>query len=178
MDLRKTHLVWLTPLWIAFSSGCGSEEEAPLADGLHLRYQWNFVGDVLFVDVTVKKVDDEHFLLEIKTEKDGETGEAEVRVDRFFKTESGELAGLAEQPFWLPSSKRKKGAEVVADGSISMRKERKWDRWNVWMAGGGAVIGTVNWYFEKETGFLVGSYAESMGSGISLKLLETNVPGL
>ena len=53
-----------------------------------------------------------------------------------------------------------------------------WEGWDVWVAGGGSAIGKVEWYYEKTTGFLVGSRAESMGSGMSLKLLKTNAAGL
>ena len=46
------------------------------------------------------------------------------------------------------------------------------------VAGGGAMLGTAEWYYEKETGFLVGSHVETMGSTMSIKLVSTNVPGL
>ncbi len=178
MNSRNISLAGLTLAGALLSSGCGADEEAPLTDGLHLKYRWSVVGSVVSVDIRVNKVDEDHFLLNIEAEKDGEAEQTALQVDRFFKTEKGELASFAGQPLWLPASRRKKGVAVVADGSITMRKERAWDRWNVWAAGGGAVLGTVEWYYERDTGFLVGSRAESMGSGMHLKLMETNAPGL
>lgn len=181
MGIGKTPLVWLALLWVVGSPGCSaSNEEAPLADGLELQYEWSFDADAVLIDVAVKKDGEEHFLLEITTEGRGEeTGHTAIRVDRFFKTEDGELAALAGHPLWLPPSKREPGSDVVADGSLSIRRKPKtWEGRNVLVAGGGVMLGTVEWYYEKKTGFLVGSLVESMGSGMRIKLVRTNVPGL
>ena len=40
------------------------------------------------------------------------------------------------------------------------------------------MLGSVEWYYETQTGFLVGSHAESMGSAMRIKLVGTNVAGL
>ena len=149
-------------------------------DGLELQYEWSIGTDVLHFNITVKRDGEEHFLLDIETEGRGEeTGHTAIRVDRFFKTEDGKLAALVGHPLWLPPSQREPGSEVVADGSISIRrKERTWEGWHVLVAGGGVMLGTVEWYYEKETGYLVGSHAESMGSAMRVELVGTNLPGL
>lgn len=162
-------------------AGCGdSEEPAPLADGQYLRYEWGIGADAVAVEVKVRKDGDEHFRLEIRAEgEDEEKPPTTIRVDRFFKTDEGKLARLIDHPLWLPPAQRESGTPVVDDGSIAIGKKTKtWNGWNVLVASGGAVLGTVEWYFDKDTGFLVGTYTESMGSAMMLRLTETNVPGL
>ena len=181
MGIRKSGLVWLTLLACVSVAGCSSSsEEAPLVEGLEFQYEWGFDGDAVLFNISVQEDGDEHFLLDIETEDDeGEARGKAIRVDRFFKARDGKLAALVEIPLWLPPSMREPGSEIVPDGSISMRtKGRTWYGWNVLVAGGGAMLGTAEWYYEKETGFLVGSHVESMGSTMSIKLVDTNVPGL
>jgi hypothetical protein len=181
MHIQKTPLLGLALLWaVCFPACTSSNEEAPLADGLELQYEWDLGGDLVFFDIAVKKDGDEHFLLGIAAEGSGEeTGRTAIRVDRFCKTEDGKLAAVAGHPLWLPPSMREPGAEIVPDGSIAMRRKGKtWQGRNVLVAGGGAMLGTVEWYYDRETGFFVGSHVESMGSAMTVKLVRTNVPGL
>ena len=156
-------------------------KEGGSADGLRLEYEFGFGPDVARFTVAVKKHGPEHFLLDITV--DGEAAEAQrriqIRVDRSCRTKDGELAALIEHPLWLPPSMREPGSDVVADGSLSIRKTpRAWNGWTVLVAGGPVGIGTVEWYYDKATGFLVGTHVESMGSSMGMKLVETNVPGL
>ena len=181
MVIQKTQFVRLALFWGVCSLGCSSSnEEAPLADGLELRYEWGFDGEAVLFNVTVRRDGGDHFLLDIEGDDEEDvTGGGKIRIDRFFKTEKGQLAALAEHPLWLPPSLREPGAKVVPDGSICIRsKERTWKGWNVLVAGGSSVLRTVEWYYEKETGFLVGTHVERMGSNMRLTLVETNVPGL
>jgi len=181
MGIQKTRNIGLALLWCVCAAGCGaSNEEAPLVDGLQLQYEFRMGGEVAIINVAVKEDGSDHFILEISTETDDEEAKkSEIRVDRYFKTKSGKLATLIQHPLWLPPSMRESGAEIVADGSLSMRRDSKtWEGRNVLVAGGGVALGLVEWYYDKETGFLVGSHAESMGTGMSVKLVKSNVPGL
>ena len=181
MAIRKTRNRTLALLWCVCATGCGaSNEEAPLVDGLQLQYELRMGGDVVTINVAVKEDGSDHFILGFSTETDDdEPKKSEIRVDRYFKTKSGKLAALIEHPLWLPPSMRESGAEIVADGSIWMRRDSKtWEGRTVLVAGGGLALGTVEWYYDKQTGFFVGSHAESMGSGMSVKLVKSNVPGL
>jgi hypothetical protein len=180
MHITKT-LIRLAMLWAVCLPACSSaHEEAPLADGLQLQYEWDLGGEVVTFDIAIRKDGEEHFLLDITAEGgEGESGKHTMRVDRCFRTEEGELASMAGHPLWLPPSMREPGAEVVADGSIAMRRKGKtWEAWKVLVADGGVMLGTVEWYYEYKTGFFVGSHVESMGSAMRVKLVGTNVPGL
>jgi len=183
MGIRYTQNLRLALLWCVCvcAAGCGaSNEEAPLVDGLQLQYELRMGGEVVTINIAVKEDGSDHFILEFSSESDDEEAKtSEARVDRYFKTKSGKPAALIGHPLWLPPSMRESGAEIVADGSIRMRRDSKtWEGRNVLVASGGLALGTVEWYFDKQTGFFVGSYAESMGSGMSVKLVKTNVPGL
>jgi hypothetical protein len=182
MNIRKTLLACLALLSTLCSPGCTpQQEEAPLVDGLQLKYKWSMGTDDVFCDITVKRVDGDHFLLNLETTKKGskkKKGHSEIRVDRFFRKESGELATLVSHPIWLPSYSRTPGTSVVDDGSIKIRDQKTWEGRDVWVARGGSILGSVQWYFEKDTGFLVGTHAESMGSGMTIKLVKTNASGL
>ncbi len=178
MGIRKTRFFWLAALWVVCSTGCTSEEEAPLTDGLHFEYHHNISTVTIVYDITFKEVDDEHFLLNIGLTADGETAPnfMEIPVDRFLRTESGDRAELEEAPLWLPSSQRRKGAKVVASGdTFTMRKETTWEGWDVWMAYWGNLYGSVELYYARDTGFLVGLHVVDYGR---LKLVDTNAPGM
>ena len=165
-------------------AACGdSDEVAPLRDGLHLQYEFGFGVDAVLIDVKAKADGDDHFVLEIATEggdeEDEEKGPATIRVDRSFRTGKGKLAQLLGPPLWIPPSMREPGEAVADDGSLSIRtKGKTWNGWNVVVAGGAAGLGMVEWYYHKDTGFLVGTHAESMGSAMGMKLVESNVAGL
>jgi hypothetical protein len=160
---------------------CGDgDEEAPFRDGMHLQYEFGIGVDAALIDVHVKKDGDEHWAIEIQAVDDEEEREpTTIRVDRFGKTPSGNVARLLGPPLWLPPGMREAGEAVVDDGSLSIRtKGKTWNGYDVLVAGGAAGLGMVEWYFHKDTGFLVGTYAESMGSAMQMKLVKSNVAGL
>ena len=161
--------------------GCGSADEtAPFANGQQLSYELGMGIDSVVLDVSIRWDGTDHFIVEVASEgRDGETVRNDIRIDRYGRTAKGDLVSIVGHPMWLPPSMREAGAEIVDDGSLRIRRsEKQWQGRHVLVATGAAGLGTVEWYYDKKTGFLVGSHAESMGSSLGLKLVEHNVSGL
>ena len=156
-------------------------EQAPLEDGLYLSY--DVAGSI--IRVTFSQADSGKFyaMLDIG---DGEGGfydhpenDNRVLVDKKLKTERGTPydAGMLG-PIWIPPSSVKKGGNAHGDTVSEVRQYNGWDVGVVKANfGRGALRG--EWYYEKNTGFLVGglkaSVMDATDGGTGFTLEDTNL---
>ena len=102
----------------------------------------------------------------------------ELIVDKYLKSAKGRLLiwGEATQ-LWLPADSRKVGARSPGSGMGDVTEVKRWKEWEVAVisakVAGGFLQGT--WYYDVETGFIVG-YEKTFAGETSLILLleETN----
>ncbi len=159
MSVKRTFFLAGCIASIGFLAGCsGFGEEAPLSDGLYLKY--DFGGSSL--RVTFSEIDAGSFYATLSSgpEADSDSGDVSKQnskiVDRKLKTERGTVyeAGILG-PLWIAPSAVKKGGSAHGD---SVAEVREWNCWEVGVVrasfGRGALSG--EWYYDKETGFLVG----------------------
>ena len=134
-----------------------------MSDGLYLDYDFGGSG----IRVTFSEIDADSFsaTLSFGVEEDSgpDSVSAQTReiVNRKLKTERGTVyvAGILG-PLWIAPSEVKKGGNAHGD---SVAEVREWNGWEVGVvkAGfGGALRG--EWYYDKETGFLVGGMRVSI----------------
>ena len=159
-------------------------EQAPLSDGLYLNY--DFAGSV--IRVTFSEIDANKFYATLSFGSEAETlsehssVENKKIVDKKLKTENGtpyEAGSLG--PLWIPPSSVKKGGSAHGD---SISEIREWKGWEVGVVkasfGRGALRG--EWYYEKNTGFLVGgmraSAMDAEDGGTTFTLDDSNLAGL
>jgi hypothetical protein len=168
---------------IGSASGCsGFGEEAPLSDGLYLNYDCG--GST--IRVTFSEIDADSFsaTLSFGVEEDSgpDSVSAQTReiVNRKLKTDRGTVyeAGILG-PLWIPSSAVKKGGNAHGDEVIEVRE---WEGWDVGVVkadfGQGALRG--EWYYDTNTGFLVGGMRATIMNadegGTVFVLVDSNLP--
>lgn len=138
-------------------------EKAPIEDGLFLSY--DFSGSI--IRVTFSEIDGDQFYATLsfgsdEGVSDHSSPENRKIVDKRLKKENGAVyeAGLLG-PIWIPSSSVKKGGNAHGD---SVSEVKKWKGWEVGVVkasfGMGAFKG--EWYYEKNTGFLLGGLRSSV----------------
>lgn len=163
--LKRAQPVAVIILFIGFLSGCSFfGEQAPLEDGLFLSY--DFAGSI--IRVTFSEIDTDKFYatLTFGTDEKSFSNQASAKnrkiVNKKLKTERGtvyEAGSLG--PIWIPSSSVKKGGNAHGD---PIREVKEWNGWEVGMVkasfGRGALRG--EWYYDKDTGFLVGGMRASV----------------
>jgi len=190
------------PLFIftVVSFGCSYSKPAPLEDGMHLRYKFKGMEESTFCDLTFTETRNGYFEVTVDVseenipskyfikphEKDGK-----IIVNKFMKRRNGKPLEIETcGPLWLPPNKRKKGENVGIDLALSGAVTDKIENWNGWKvyiveasAFRGAISGT--WYYEVETGFLVGCHTKSVASEMlsfddspTMILVNSNVDGL
>ena len=171
--MKKTALILLVAivgLWFAFSSFA---PQAPLKDGLYLSYDQ--AGSQIRVTFTE--------ISKTKFQATVTPGNSQKIVNKRLESSGGAVyeVGLLG-PLWIPPSSVKVGGK--AHGS-SISEVKHWKEWDVGVVKasfgvGGALRGT--WYYEVNTGFLVGgnktTVMSSQGEGIQFVLSETNLEGL
>ena len=170
-------------LLLACLTGCSFfGEEAPITDGLYLRY--DFEGSI--IQITFAEIESGKYYAILTSGSDeydpDNRSSAENRkiVDKKLKTERGTIyeAGILG-PIWIPPSSVKKGGNAHGD-RISEIKE--WEGWVIGVVkasfGRGALRG--EWYYEKTTGFLVGGMRASVmdDEGAYFILEDTNLDQL
>lgn len=148
---------------IGFFAGCsGFGEEAPLSDGLYLNYDYG--GSSIRVTFSGLDADTFYVTLSSGTEAENEdiSDQNKTIVDRRLETERGTVyeAGILG-PLWIPPSTVKDGGRAHGD---EVTEVREWNGWEVGVIrasfGQGALSG--EWYYDKETGFLVGGMRASI----------------
>lgn len=155
---RMFFIAWCVAC-LGCAAGCsGFGEEAPLADGLYLDY--DFGGSA--IRVTFSEIDADSFsaTLSFGVEEDSGPGSVSAQtrevVNRKLKTERGTVyeAGILG-PLWIPPSAVKKGGNAHGDEVIDVRQ---WEGWDVGVVTAGFGQGALRgeWYYDQETGFLVG----------------------
>jgi hypothetical protein len=157
-------------LWLGFSA---LQPKAPLKDGLYLSYDYG--GST--IRVTFKELGGNKF------QAAASPGSSEKTVNKRLKTSSGqpyELGLLG--PIWISPSAVKVGGN--AHGS-SVTEVKRWKKWDIGVVkasfgAGGALRG--EWYYEKNTGFLVGGSRSTAltdeGDGVQFTLTESNLGSL
>lgn len=159
--IKITAVIFLAGILI----GCSFfGEQAPIEDGLYLSY--DFAGSI--IRVTFSEIDsDQYFATLTFGSADGNfsdlsSPENRKIVDKKLKTERGTVyeAGILG-PIWIPSASVKKGGNAHGD---TIYEVRDWEGWQVGVVkasfGHGALQG--EWYYEKNTGFLVGGMRASV----------------
>ena len=159
MPVKKMwSLAWCITCFGLLVSCSGFGEEAPLSDGLYLNYAYG--GSNL--QVTFYEIDTGSFYAALSSDPEAETNLEDIPernktiINRRLKTERGTVyeAGILG-PLWIAPSKVKKGGSAHGDSVIEIRE---WEGWEVGVVrasfGQGALSG--EWYYDKETGFLVG----------------------
>lgn len=158
------HLIQVAA-YILLLTGCSFfGEQASLEDGLYLSY--DFAGSK--IRVTFTEIDENQYYASLTFGSDkndfSELANVENRkfVNKKLKTERGtvyEAGSLG--PVWIPPSSVKKGGNAHGD---KISEVRKWNGWDVGVVqadfGRGALRG--EWYYEKNTGFLVGGMRASV----------------
>lgn len=180
--IKASRILIVTVILFSFNLlyGCGSQDTVPFNHGDYFEYMKADKGYKKIY--RIDKGEDEMFRI---TWEAGVSDPDEFIVDRrgkIVETPSYVEGSLAKDLFyerqmilWLPTSKRKVGEEVYfCDflGKNAVIEERKWKKWDVWVARHSNVFGWQENYFDKETGFLVGSQTEE---GDSYVLYDTNV---
>jgi hypothetical protein len=177
----------LTIILIGFLTGCSKLfsffEQAPLEDGLYLSY---YV-DEYWVTIEFSKIKNNKYYASQKFEyEDEELNEytqkpKRVIVNKRLVKENDVIYMPSELgPVWTAPSTIKPGGSIHGTYIDEVKKWKDWDV-GVVKAGfgvGGAITGV--WYYDKNTGFLVGG---AIGTVMEIKpmefeLVETNLSGL
>lgn len=179
---------------------CSFSKPAPLKDGIHLRYKFKGMEEGHFCDLIFTKISNGNFEVTVDVpeeyilsehfvkphEKDGK-----IIVNKFMKRRSGKPLQIGTYgPLWLPSHKMEKGKNIGVDlivGGMVSDKVENWNGWKVYIVEASAFRGAVSqtWYYEVETGFLVGSNAKTVISEMlstdespTMILADSNIDGL
>jgi len=171
--MKKTILIVIVVvigIWAAYTF---LAPKAPLRNGLYLSY--DFGGSK--IRVTFTEISKDKFRATVTP------GNSEKVVNTRLKTESGGVyeAGLLG-PLWIPPGSVKVGGSAHGDRVVEVKHWRKWDVGIVKASfgTGGALRG--EWYYEKNTGFLVGGFKTTglsgPGVGTHFVLTKTNLENL
>jgi hypothetical protein len=182
--LKKTVAACILCVAAYLLTGCSFFAQAPLRDGLYLSYDYE--GTTIRVTFTEKSK--KHFSVTVETGTAEEMitriprDDKQVIVDLQLKTDRGAIFELASLgPLWIPAKNVKVGGNAHGDSIVAVKE---WQGWQIGVVKasfgvGGALRG--EWYYEKNTGFLVGgnkSTIISEGGGSSFILKETNLAEL
>ena len=163
-------IVVIGGLWAAYTF---LAPKAPLKDGLYLSYDYG--GST--IRVTFTEISKNKFRATISP------GNSEKVVSTRLKTTGGGVyeVGLLG-PLWIPPGSVKVGGNAHGNDVVEVKR---WKRWDVGVVKasfgtGGALRG--KWYYEKNTGFLVGGSKSTVlsgtGEGTHFVLIETNLENL
>ncbi len=162
-------------------AGCSSKknDEMPFKDGLYLEYAAHAADSGIETDSLIR--------IEFETSGDGylvsiddEEQFIEVWIDKYGITEDGYLLrmGLAgDIHVWIPPEKRKVGAKVELS---EITREIQWKQWDVYVMKyfEGSVLGEFENYYDKQTGFLVGSKFDIKSQSGDIIITGTNADNL
>jgi hypothetical protein len=160
-------IVAITGVWAAFSL---LAPQAPLTDDLHLTY--NYAGST--IRVTFSEISKNRFRAIVSP------GKSEKIVNKQLKTNGGRVYEVESLgPLWIPPSSVKVGGHAHGENVAEVKRWKEWDVGVVKASFGvgGALRG--EWYYDKNTGFLVGGSRSNplsgRGDGIHFILIETNL---
>ncbi len=165
-----TVIVVIGGLWVAFSI---FGPQAPLKDGLYLSYDYG--GST--IRVTFNEISKNQFRATISP------GDSQKVVNKRLRTTGGQVyeVGLLG-PLWIPPGSVKVGGKAHGD---RVDEVKRWKRWNVGVVKASFGVGAAlrgEWYYEKNTGFLVGGSKSTAlsdeGEGTHFVLIETNLENL
>jgi hypothetical protein len=183
---KRLFLHWaVLILLLSVFAGCSEKEVAPYSDNLFLRYSILIYGPMGMrnkaeIGIHFKEVEPGYFRITLaqndtsflKYEMEGD-----ILVNQYGKLGNGNDLTLTpdQAPVWAPVYKMKKGKKI---GDARLQERKQWKDWEVWAARLPVPGGTGFWYFEENTGFLVGADISHMGAGMQTVLIETNADGL
>ena len=182
-EMRKANksscLLILSILSCLIISGCSNRSNAPVYSGLYLKY-WD--GTSSGCRISFEEIDGNLFSVTMSPSSgtflpDGYY-KKELIVDKYLKSAKGRLLIWGEAiQLWLPAGSRKVGARPPGGGMDDITEVKRWKEWEVAVinakVAGGFLQGT--WYYDVETGFIVG-YEKTFAGETNLILLleETN----
>ena len=155
--MKKTILILIVViggLWFAYSN---LRPKAPLKDGLYLSYEYG--GSK--IRVTFNEISKNKFRATVSP------GDRQKIVNTRLITTGGRVYEAGSLgPLWIPPSSVKVGGNAHGDRVVEVKRWKKWDVGVVKAAfgAGGALRG--EWYYEKNTGFLVGGIKSSVLSTV------------
>ncbi len=169
----------LTILAVMFTGCSSKKDQMPLKDGLYLEYAAHASETGIETDTLIRiefDTSDSGYLVSIEDEEQF----IEVWIDKYGYTEDGYLMrmGLAgDIHVWIPPKKRKVGEKVDLS---EITKEIKWKQWDVYVMKyfEGSVLGEFENYYDKQTGFLVGSKYEIKSQSGDINITGTNADDL
>ena len=165
-----TLIVMIAGLWVA---SCRSGPQATLEDGLFLTYD---VGEST-IRVTFDEIGKNKFRATVTP------GDSRKVVDKRLRTGSGAIyeVGLLG-PLWIPPGSVKVGGNAHGDDVAEVKRWKGWDVGVVRASFGAGAALRGEWYYEKNTGFLVGGSKTTAfsdeGEGIHFVLIESNLDDL
>lgn len=161
---------------------CSERYKAPVPffDGLHLAYETAYYSPLAGVSsdkiiYDVQKLDDNHYkIMEVRK------GSAlKDEIDEFFVDVYGKVYKSSDKdyrkefsPIWIPAYLMQIG-DLVGEGYQVVGKD-KWEKWNVVVVRSPAPLGKVEFYYESNTGLLVGLFVEFAGHTAKQVLVNTN----
>ncbi len=157
-------------LWVAYSM---TRPQAPLKDGLCLTY--DYAGSTM--RVTFGELSRNKFRVTVSP------GNEEKVVDRRLRSKRGavydaEVLG----PLWIPPGSVKVGGSAHGERVIEVKRWKNWDVGVVKASFGAGAALRGEWYYETNTGFLVGgnrtTAVSGEGEGIHYVLTEANLEQL
>ena len=162
-------IVVICGVWVGYWM---SRPQAPLEDGLYLVYDYG--GSEL--RLTFSEMSKNKFKVTVSP------GEGEKMVDRRLRSDTGVYDAEVLGPLWIPPGTVKVGGKVHG-GRVG--EVKRWKNWDVGVIkatfGHGAAL-RGEWYYEKNTGFLVGgnrtTAVSDEGEGIYYVLTESNLDQL
>ncbi|MFC1498275.1 hypothetical protein ACFLS1_07390 [Verrucomicrobiota bacterium] len=163
-------IIVIAVLWVAPSI---LSPQAPLKDGLYLSYDYG--GST--IRVTFKEISKNQFRATISP------GNSQKVVNRRLKTTDDRVYELGLiGPLWIPPSSVKVGGKAHGSRVVEVKRWKKWDVGVVKASFGIGAALRGEWYYEKNTGFLVGGSKSTAvsgeGGGTHYVLIGTNLENL
>jgi hypothetical protein len=195
MDKKIGKLLFVF-LFIILAAGCSAiekREELPLADEMYFTYHRVMNEGESMEKRSLHKMGPERWeekgqLLKIRTSNQKEWKDSETDLSSHFINSTGIIEkdpGIGRKATfqWLPSKYRKIGAvyKDIDDSLLQNRQPtvietKKWNKWQVW------VVQDLTykdiWFYDTETGWLVGEIVEHQNGNDTYTLIETSVQGL
>jgi hypothetical protein len=155
--------------------GCGGNGKPVEQKELYLEYQIGMTGvcRILFEMTEGKYYKVTFDPPDCSLRPEGYRKGKELFVDKNLQPRDGGLLTWGEAVFiWLPENKRKVGSHLTAGGHFEVSRREKWREWEVAVVD--AVVGILKgtWYYDIETGYLVGMEKEFGGERNLIYLLK------
>lgn len=178
-SIYSSYLLISSILFCLIMAGCSFISDPPVYNGLYLKY-WD--GTSNGCRISFEEIDGNLFSVTMSPSSgtflpDGYYNK-ELIVNKYLKSAKGRLLIWGEAiQLWLPAGSRKVGARPPGGGMDDITEVKRWKEWEVAVinakVAGGFLQGT--WYYDVETGFIVG-YEKTFAGETNLILLleETN----